>query len=109
MAISSPDPLITTARKQWNKCSDAEEAQRKRIVLAKKFRALDQWPSAIKIAREGGGSLTGQAPQPPRPCLVVDRLSQPVRQVSNTIKNADFGFDVLPNGLGADTVTADFF
>ena len=100
---------IKTARTRWTSCSEAEDAQRKRIVLAKKFRALDQWPSAIKLAREGAGSITGQGPAPARPCLVVDRLSQPVRQVSNTIKNADFGFDVLPNGQGADTETADIF
>ena len=103
----APDDRIKTARKRWAKCSEAEDPQRKRIVAAKKFRALDQWPTAIKTAREGGGSITGQAPQPARPCLVVDRLSQPVRQVSNQIKNADFGFDVLPNGEGADTETAD--
>lgn len=100
---------ITLARKQWTKCADAEEAQRTRIVAAKKFRALDQWPAAIKLAREGAGSLTGQSPQPARPCLVVDRLSQPVRQVSNTIKNSDFGFDVLPSGMWADTETAGIF
>lgn len=106
---TKPDPIIAEARKRWQKCSEAEDEQRKRIVLAKKFRALDQWPQAIKTAREGGGAIAGQPPQPARPCLVVDRLSQPVRQVSNTIKNADFGFDVMPNGQGADTDTAEIF
>ncbi len=105
----TPDPIIAEARKRWPKCDEAEDAQRKRILAAKKFRALDQWPDAIKIQREGGGAISGQPPQPPRPCLVVDRLSQPVRQVSNTIKNADFGFDVLPVGQGADTETAEIF
>lgn len=105
----APDPVIAEARKRWNKCDEAEDVQRKRIVVAKKFRALDQWPDAIKIQREGGGSIAGQPPQPPRPCLVVDRLSQPVRQISNVIKNADFGFDVMPAGAGADTETAEIF
>lgn len=105
----APDPIIAEARKRWEKCADAESAQRTRIVAAKKFRALDQWPAAIKIQREGGGAITGQAPQPPRPCLVVDRLSQPVRTVSNSVKNADFGFDVMPVGMGADTETADIY
>lgn len=106
---SAPDPIIAEARKRWQKCSEAEDSQRKRMVVAKKFRALDQWPDAIKIQREGGGSIAGQPPQPPRPCLVVDRLSQPVRAVSNTIKNADFGFDVMPVGNGADVETAEVF
>src|ERR1035437_1146009 len=105
----APDPIIAEARKRWQKCAEAEDAQRKRMVAAKKFRALDQWPEAIKKQREGAGSIAGVSPQPPRPCLVVDRLSQPVRQVSNTIKNADFGFDVMPVGAGADTETAEVF
>jgi Phage P22-like portal protein len=103
------DPVIAEARKRWTRCADAESQQRERILKAKQFRALEQWPPAIKAAREGSAAIAGQAPQPARPCLVVDRLSQPVRQVSNTIKNADFGFDVMPNGFGADTETADIF
>jgi hypothetical protein len=103
----APSDLIAEARKRWQKCAEAEDAQRTRILLAKQFRAGDQWPAAIKLAREGAASIAGAPPQPARPCLVVDRLSQPVRQVSNTIKNADFGFDVLPNGSGADQETAD--
>jgi hypothetical protein len=105
----APDPLIAEARIRWQKCAEAEEAQRTRMVLAKKFRNLDQWPEAIKKQREGAGSIAGQSPQPPRPCLVVDRLSQPMRRVSNTIKNADFGFDVQPVGNGADIETAEIF
>ncbi len=107
MARVELSPVIAQARKQWTRCAEAEDAQRKAILLAKEFRALKQWPDAIRLAREGAGSLAGQPPQPPRPCLVVDRLSQPVRQVSNTIKNADFGFDVMPNGGGADIETAE--
>lgn len=100
-------PVIEEARKRWKRAAEAEKAQREAILLAKKFRALDQWPAAIKVAREGQASISGQPQQPPRPCLVVDRLSQPVRIESNKIKNADFGFDALPNGGGADRETAD--
>lgn len=105
----APDPMIAEARTRWNRCADAEDAQRKRILLAKQFRAGDQWDSALKISRAGGQAIQGQPAQPPRPCLVVDRLSQPCRQVSNTIKGAEFGFDVMPNGGGADTETAEIF
>ncbi len=108
MASNNDAALMATARKRWAKCSDAEDQQRGRIIKAKQFRALDQWPSDVASARKGMQSaIPGMAPAPARPCLVVDRLSQPVRQVSNTIKNADFGFDVLPNGGGADIETAD--
>lgn len=105
----APSAIIADARKFWKNCSESEDGQRKRIVAAKKFHALEQWPAAIKIQREGGGSIAGQPPQPPRPCLVVDRLSQPMRRVSNVIKNADFGFDVMPVGDGADIETAEIF
>jgi|GEM_PF-2487228 len=101
--------VLAEARERWNRCDEAEDAQRKSILLAKKFRAGDQWPDAIKIQRQGSSAIQGQAAQPPRPCLTIDRLSQPARQVSNTIKNADFGFDVLPNGYGADDDTAQFY
>jgi len=87
MPAGTASPIIEEARKRFQKCAEAEENQRTRIVAAKKFHALDQWPEAIKLQREGAGSISGQSPQPPRPCLIVDRLSQPMRRVSNTIKN----------------------
>lgn len=103
------DDIIAEARTRWTRCSDAEDAQRKSIVLAKQFRAGDQWPAEIKLSRAGGNSIQGAPPQPARPCLVVDRLSQPVRQISNTIKQADFGFDVSSNSEDASDQTAELF
>jgi hypothetical protein len=97
---------MAEARERWQECADAEDAQRRRILAAKHFRAGDQWPAEIKTQRSGG-AVQGQAAQPAKPCLVVDRLSQPCRQVSNTIKNADFGFNVMPVGHGADDDTAE--
>jgi hypothetical protein len=103
------DPIVVEARERWKRCEEAENAQRKAILLAKQFRAGDQWPEAIKTARSGSHAISGLSAMPPRPCLVVDRLSQPVRLVSNVIKSAEFGFDVLPNGQGADAETAQIF
>lgn len=106
---AAPSALIAQARKDWKKASEAEDPQRKSILAAKQFRAGNQWDPALKLARAGSQALQGVPAQPPRPCLVVDRLSQPVRQTSNTIKNASFGFDVLPNGAGADDETAEIY
>jgi hypothetical protein len=103
------DPIVSEALERWNRCDEAEDAQRKSILLAKQFRAGDQWPSDIKIQRQGSQAVTGQAAQPPRPCLTIDRLSQPVRSVSNQIRAANYAIDVLPNGHGADNDTADLF
>lgn len=108
-ATAAPNPIIEEARTRWGRCDESEDAQRKSILEAKKFRAGDQWPAAIRTQREGSTAIQGMAAQPPRPCLTIDRLSQPARQISNAIKSANFAIDVLPNGMGADTETADIF
>jgi hypothetical protein len=112
MARSTPspvgtDPIIIEARERWQRCDEAEQEQRKRILAAKQFRAGDQWDTDIRAAREGKNALQGVGAQPPRPCLTIDRLSQPVRQVSNQVKTANFAIDVSPNGHGADDDTAE--
>lgn len=103
------EKLIAEARKRWARCHEAEIAQRRRIIDAKKFRSGDQWPDDIKRARQGAQSIAGMMPAPARPCLVVDRLSQPFRQALNTIIQAEFGFDVSPNGSGASDDVAEMF
>lgn len=109
MAALEPTDLVKEARKRWERAAEAENAQRKQILEAKQFRAGDQWPASIKVERQGGPAVQGQAPTPPRPCLTIDRLSQPVRQISNQIKSANFAIEVLPNGNGSDTETAEIF
>ena len=105
----SVDPIIAEARKRWDRIADnqTQQTQRDAILAAKKFRAGDQWDDAVRSARQGKTALQGQAAQPPRPCLTIDRLSQPVRQVTNQIKTANFAIDVVPNSGGADQETAD--
>lgn len=104
------DAILEEARSRWDKCNDAEQNQRDRIMLAKQFRTGDQWPVDIRNSRKGSPTAQqGMPPLPARPCLTIDRLSQPVRQVSNTIKTANFAIDVLPNGFGANTDTAEIF
>jgi len=101
--------VVVEARQRWQRAADASDAQRRSILEAKQFRAGDQWPPEIKIQRAGGSGISGQAPQPPRPCLTIDRLSQPVRTVSNAIRSANFSITVVPNGHGADEATAAIF
>jgi len=101
--------LIIEARERWTRASEAEEAQRKSILKAKQFRAGDQWEAALKLSRAGGAAMQGTPAMPARPCLVVDRLSQPTRQISNIIKQAEFGFDVSSNSEDADDETAQIY
>jgi hypothetical protein len=110
VGVKTAPELIQQARDRWVKCDEAETTQRERIVRAKQFRSGEQWPPEIKMQRKGGASAIQGVPEmPARPCLTIDRLSQPCRQVSNQIKTANFSIDVLPNGFGADTDTANIF
>jgi len=102
-------PVVIEARERWQQCQSAESTMRASMLEAKKFRAGNQWPEEIKIQRQGGGSVEGQAAQPPRPCLTIDRLSQPVRQISNSIRTANFAIQVIPNGAGADEQIAKIY
>lgn len=96
-------------RDRFDQCCEAEDQQRRSILAAKKFLALDQWDPAVKTQREGQQAIQGQASQPPRPCLTIDRVSQPVQQVSNAIRAANFSVEFAPNGDGADKTTADLY
>ncbi len=106
-ASVSQDPTVIEGLARFRICAEAEDAQRRSILAAKQFRALNQWDDAVKIQRQGGPAITGVAAQPQRPCLTIDRISQPVRQVSNTIKNANITASVAPNGGKSTKEEAD--
>jgi hypothetical protein len=98
--------FLGLARRRFQRASEAENGQRKAMIAAKKFRAGDQWSDEVKIQRMGGQGIQGVAAEPARPFLTIDRVSAPVRQVSNSVRAANFAIDVHPNGFGADDETA---
>jgi hypothetical protein len=98
--------FLGLARARFKRASEAENGQRKAMISAKKFRAGDQWSDEVKIQRMGGTGVQGVAAEPARPFLTIDRVSAPVRQVSNSVRAANFAIDVHPNGFGADDETA---
>lgn len=103
------DPVAAEGVERFNASAESQKAQREAILLAKKFRAGDQWPQEVKDQRMGAAAIQGQAPQPLRPCLTIDRISQPVRQVSNGVRQSNFAIDCVPVGNGADKDTAKIF
>ncbi len=105
----SRSPVAAEACDRFKDSSEAQEAQRKAILAAKNFRAGNQWPQQVKDQRQGSNSIQGVAQQPARPCLTIDRISQPVRQVSNVVRQSSFAIDCLPVGGGADKETAEIF
>ena len=90
------------ALERFRRAAEESEEQRKAILAAKNFRAGNQWPEEVRQQRQGAPAIQGVAAQPARPCLTVDRVSQPVRQVSNTVRQSNYEIKTLPNGDGAD-------
>lgn len=66
-----------------------------------KFRAGEQWPEHYKTLREN--------PSNPRPCLVVDKLNQYVRQIVNDGRQNRPSIKVRPVDSGSDIQTSEVF
>ena len=65
-----------------------------------KFKAGQQWPDEVKNAREND-------PNGARPCLVMDRTNQYVRQVVNDMRQNKPSIKPRPVDNGADVKTAE--
>lgn len=82
--------------------ADREQAQREKSDLA--FYAGDQWPDAVKISRAGMDANGDIPPIPARPCLVINKVREPVSQVLDAIRDADISAELIPaddfEGLG---------
>ena len=92
MASTTPDPVIAEARKRWTKCADAEADQRARILAGEAISrgrpvARRHQARAGRGAEPRGGARPTAAPVPRR----RPALAACAADVSNTIKNADFG------------------
>ena len=88
--------VIQEARERFHESAESSKQQRESSLQAKRFLALDQWPDAIKIQREGGIAIQGMPAQPPRPCLTLDCVSEPHQSTVNAILEADFAVKIAP-------------
>lgn len=71
-----PDKIITLALKRFKLIEDAERDLRKLALEDIKFaKDSEQWPDTIRATR----NMVGQE----RPCLVINRMPQFIRQVTN--------------------------
>lgn len=107
--VPGRSPVAAEGLERFKVSSEATDAQRRAILAAKNFRAGNQWPDEVKLQRAGAPALQGQAAQPARPCLTIDRVSQPVRQVSNAVRQSNFEIECIPVGDGADKDTAKIY
>jgi hypothetical protein len=87
---SSPkEKLLATARDRYKRGVEHDDANRKAALEAIRFRNGSQWDDKIKNARE-------QDPEGARPCLVVDKTGQYLRQVVNDEKQNRPSIKVRP-------------
>lgn len=101
--------LVEKATKCFQLTVTAEFDQRQREEEDLQFdRALpdDQWPQGIRTARAGGIQESGGTTAE-RPCLVINKLDQPVQQVINEARAARIGVKIKPKSDGASETGAE--
>lgn len=95
MALSDAD-FLTQARERWKLAdeSDSGQAQRERDDIA--FEDGDQWPVAVAHARKAQKGIMGLPDVPERPMIVINQVSEPIRQVLNQERASDIGIEIVP-------------
>lgn len=96
--MDSKETELKKIRERFEVCQSAWADDRKRYRDDVKFSSGDgHWPEDIKAERERDG----------RPCLVVDKLGQYIRQIVNDSRQNSPAIKVRPVDDGADIETAD--
>ena len=94
--------VIKRAQECLEKYKDRESDNIKRAEEAIKFRAGQQWPDAVRRDREDVSQEGG-----PRPCPVLDKTNQYVRQVINEERQNRAAIKIRPVDDYADPKTAE--
>ena len=89
--------FIHKATERFKLAAEAEAAWRREALDDFEFRIGKQWPSDIQTQRGMDG----------RPCLVMNRLPQYIRQITNEQRQNRPAGMVNPTGDGADVDTAE--
>jgi hypothetical protein len=95
---SSADEFIRFALKRFKESAEGEAKLRSAMLEDKKFFAGEHWNSRQQRERE----------EQDLPCLVIDRLKQPKRQITNGLMQARPGIQIgaVDNGADPDTAQA---
>lgn len=94
------EKIIEEALKRFRYCEEADQKNRQRALDDLKFSLGEQWPDAVRRAREND-------PNGARPCLTVNKLGQYVRQVVNDSRQNKPAIKVRPVDSGSDPEVAD--
>ena len=89
--------FLKLAKDRFKQASDADEKQRQREQADLRFYAGEQWSPETRQSRLGqpANATNGLPPVPARPCLVINKVREPVRQVLNNERQSDFGIELV--------------
>lgn len=88
--------FLQTARARFKFADDVDTDQRQRERDDLAFYAGEQWPTDVKLARQGQQPISGLPAVPSRPTLVIDNLREPVSQVIAEGASSDLGIEITP-------------
>lgn len=98
MDYEDSDDLLVAGKKQFQRCSDFEDENRRVALEDIKFSRMgEQWPEEIVTQRS----------KTRRPCLTINKLPAFIRQVVNDSRQNKPSIKVHPVDSGADVKTAD--
>lgn len=98
MDYNNSDDLLAAGKKQFQRCQDFEDENRRTALEDIKFsRMSEQWPDEIVTQRQ----------KERRPCLTINKLPAFIRQVVNDARQNKPSIKVHPVDSGADVKTAD--
>lgn len=95
----SKEKLLETARERFRLAEEAERRIREVALDDLKFRAGEQWPQQMKMERELDH----------RPCLVINRIPQFIRQITNDQRQNRPSIKVYPVDDKGDVETAKIY
>ncbi len=107
---SEQDERLTEALARFKLSAEAEDPQRKRELEDIRFIDFDeQWPEVVKAQRAGLGAARGMPAVPERACLTINKLRQPVQQITNQARQARLALHFAPKGSGASQDVAEAY
>ena len=95
-ANQKAEKLLEVAKNRFKLASEAESEIRRDALDDLKFRAGEQWPEELKRDREADN----------RPCLVINRMPQFVKQITNDQRQNNPSIKVDPVDDKGDPETA---
>lgn len=93
---TSDKDRLKLARERFDQAETTDGPQLQRELDDIRFYADDQWPANIQASRAGQNGTVGLPPIPARPCLVINKLRDPIRHVEAEAQQTDLAPEIVP-------------